>query len=369
MSDEELADTHAAESADLGVGSDAVIGQEAPKPDKPQTIREGLNAAIKEVGEKEARARDEKGKFAKKSEEAPLAAASDKPIPEEKKEISPASSKSVGIPPGFSAETKAFLDTLPADHPIKRDLEKRESEISTGFKTKSEELKRYQDLEQAIAPFRPSFQRDGARSDAEAIRNLATWAEAINNPATRVQAVMQIAQRAGIDLQSLAQGNSQASQGQELPEYVRPILDQYGQLTQTVQSLESRLQEADQQKVAETLANFAKDKPHFEKVRVRMGQMMAAGIASPSNLDDAYQQAIWADPDLRAQLLKEQDEERQAAFKKAASEQSARAKAASVSPAPKGRVGAPVANGHDKGGSVRESILAARKELEESQRA
>ncbi len=365
---EELADTHAAESADIGASNDAVIGREAPEPvsDKPVSIRDGLNAAIKEVGEKEARARDERGKFAKKSEEAPLEAAS-KPIPDEKKEISPAPSKSAGIPPGFSAETKAFLDTLPQDHPIKRDLEKRETEISTGFKTKSEELRRYQDLEQVIAPLRPAFQQEGARSDAEAIRNITSWYGALNNPATRTDAFRQLAQKAGIDIQSLAQGSPQ---GQELPEHLRPVLDQFGQLSQTVSSLESRIQQADQEKIADTLSTFAKDKPHFDQVRVLMGQMMAAGIADPKDLDGAYQKALWATPELRDQLLKEQDEKRQAEFTKAQADAGNRARIAAVSPAPKGRIGASVANGHDKkGGSVRDSILAARKELEENQRA
>lgn len=371
---EELADTHAAESADIGAVDSGVIGRETPveraPSDKPVSIRDGLNAAIKEVGEKEARARDEKtGKFAPKSKEAPLAAASTE-IPAKEKDISPTPSKGVGIPPGFSTETKAFLDTLPPDHPIKRDLEKRESEISTGFKTKSDELKRYQDLEQVLAPLRPSFQRDGAKSDAEAIRNLASWADGISNPATRIQAFQALAQRAGIDLQSLAQGSPQAHQGQEIPEHLRPVLDQFGQLSQTVTSLESRIQQADQEKIADTLSTFAKDKPHFERVRVRMGQMMAAGIADPKDLNGAYEQAMWADPELRNELLKEQDEKRKAEFTKAQTDAGSRARLAAVSPAPRARVGAPVANGHDKGGKgVRASLLNSIKELEEDTRA
>lgn len=368
---EELADTHAAESADIGGGSDAVIGREAPErntPDKPLSIRDGLNAAIKEVGEKEARARDDKGKFAQKPKEAPVAAASTT-IPEEKPALSPPP-KSAGIPPGFSTETKAFLDTLPPDHPIKRDLEKRESEISNGFKTYSDKAKQYDALEQVLAPLRPSFQRDGAKSDAEAIRNLATWAEGISNPATKVQAFTQLAQRAGIDLQSLAQGHSQAPQGQEIPEHLRPVLDQFGQMSQTVASLQTEIQNSRQEKIASELSTFAKDKPHFEKVRVRMGQMMAAGIVPATDLNGAYEQAMWADPDLRAELLKEQDEKRKAEFAQAQNNAGSRARLAAVSPAPRARQGAPAVNGHDKGvKGVKGSILSAIKQLEEDQRA
>lgn len=368
---EELADTHAAESADIGAVDSGVIGREAPAErasDKPVSIRDGLNAAIKEVGEKEARERDQTGKFAKKSTEAPVEAAS-KVIPEEKTGLSPAP-KSAGIPPGFSTETKAFLDTLPADHPIKRDLEKRETEISTGFKTKSEELKRYQDLEQVLAPMRPAFQQEGAKSDAEAIRNITSWYGALNNPSTRVNAFMQLAQRAGIDLQSLAQGHSQAPQGQEIPEHLRPVLDQFGQMSQTVASLQSEIQNSRQEKIASELSTFAKDKPHFEKVRVRMGQMMAAGIASPTDLDGAYQMAVRSDPELYEQSVREMDEKRKAEFTQAQANAGKNARIAAVSPAPRARVAAPVANGHDKGAKgVKGSILTAIKELEENQRA
>lgn len=367
---EELADTHAAESADIGAVADAgIIGQEAPfretpdKPEKPLSIRDGIKAAQREV---EARARDDKGKFAKKSEEAPVAAASQE-IPPEKTGLSPTPSKSVGIPPGFSAETKAFLDTLPQDHPIKRDLEKRETEISNGFKGYSDKAKQYDAIDQAVAPFRSAYQQAGLKSDAEAINRLFQWEQAVrSNP---VQSITQLARQYGVDLSQLVQGNSQVPQGQEAPEYIRPILDQYGQLSQSVQSLEARIQEADQQKVTETLSSFAKDKPHFEKVRVRMGQMMAAGIASPTDLDGAYQQAVWADAELREALLKEQDDKRQAEFIKTQAAAGRNARLAAVSPAPKGRVGAPVANGHDKGGTIRDSIMAAKKELEENQRA
>lgn len=366
---EELADTHAAESADIGAVDSGVIGREAPverTPDKPASIRDGLNAAIKEVGEKEARERDQTGKFAKKSTEAPVEAAS-KVIPEDKPGLFPAP-KSAGIPPGFSTETKAFLDTLPADHPIKRDLEKRETEISNGFKGYSDKAKQYDAIDQAVAPFRSAYQQAGLKSDAEAINRLFQWEQAVrSNPA---QTIFQLARQYNVDLSQLAQGHSQAPQGQEIPEHLRPVLDQFGQMSQTVASLQSEIQNSRQEKIASELSTFAKDKPHFEKVRVRMGQMMAAGIASPTDLDGAYQMAVRSDPELYEQSVREMDEKRKAEFTQAQASAGKNARIAAVSPAPRARVAAPVANGHDKGAKgVKGSILTAIKELEENQRA
>lgn len=366
---EELADTHAAESADIGAGSDAVIGREAPAerttPDKPVSIRDGILAAKSEV---ESRVRDDKGKFAPKIKEAPLEAAS-QTIPAERKDVSPSQpSKAGGIPPGFSTETKAFLDTLPPDHPIKRDLEKRESEISNGFKTYSEKAKQYDALDQVLAPSRSVYQQHGLKSDAEAVSRLFEWEAAVrHNPA---HALTQLARQYGVDLSQLAQGNSQAPQGQEIPEHLRPVLDQFGQMSQTVASMQTEIQNARTEKIASELSTFAKDKPHFEKVRVRMGQMMAAGIVPATDLNTAYEQAVWADPDLRTELLKEQDEKRKAEFTQAQSNAGNRARLAAVSPAPRARQGAPLANGHDKGvKGVKGSILSAIKQLEEDQRA
>ena len=66
---EELADTHAAEQPEVEVVSGAEIPEKASE--KPVTIREALTASIKEVGEKEQRARDiDSGKFIPK-EKAP----------------------------------------------------------------------------------------------------------------------------------------------------------------------------------------------------------------------------------------------------------------------------------------------------------
>ena len=59
---EELADTHAAEQPEVEVVSGAEIPEKAAE--KPVTIREALTASIKEVSEKEERARDiASGKF------------------------------------------------------------------------------------------------------------------------------------------------------------------------------------------------------------------------------------------------------------------------------------------------------------------
>lgn len=247
-------------------------------------------------------------------------------------------------------------------------MEKRETEISNGFKGYSDKAKQYDAIDQAVAPFRSAYQQAGLKSDAEAINRLFQWEQAVrSNPA---QTIFQLARQYNVDLSQLAQGHSQAPQGQEIPEHLRPVLSEVDQIRQEVSRVNGEIMSSRQERIASELSTFAKDKPHFEKVRVRMGQMMAAGIASPTDLDGAYQMAVRSDPELYEQSVREMDEKRKAEFTQAQASAGKNARIAAVSPAPRARVAAPVANGHDKGAKgVRATLLDSIKTLEENQRA
>lgn len=362
---EELADTHAAEGIDTGVQSAEIL--DAPS-DKPQSIREALTASIKEVGDKEQRARDiASGKFIPKDKASAETAAAE--VPETTKDVQPEPVKAAGPPPGWSAESKAFFNSLPPDHPLRQDVFKREEEVSNGFKSYSEKSKNYDSIEQAVAPFRNVYQQHGLKSDAEAVSRLFQWEASIRNPETRMGAIHNLLRQYGVDLSQFAQGSTQPSAAQDIPEHLRPVLDEVGNLSKSFSHIQQELQQAKQEKIAGEISAFSKDKPHFEKVRVAMGQMMAAGIVQSNDLEGAYQRAVWADPELRDQLLKEQDEKRKAEFAKTQAQAGKNARLAAVSPPPRARQGAQV-NGSDKSGkNVRGSIMASIEQLREDSRA
>ena len=167
------------------------------------------------------------------------------------------------------------------------------------------------------------------KSDAEAIERLVGWEQAISaNPSA---AIRQLAQQYNVDLSQIAQPqDSQIDPG--LQQTLRPVLDEVGQLRQQLSSLTTAQQQAQQEKIASELSAFAKEKPHFERVRVRMGQLMQGGVVGPTDLENAYQQAIWSDPELRDQLLREEDEKRKAEFAKTQAEQAKNARLAAISP-------------------------------------
>ncbi len=325
---------------------DAVVETQDQTPAEPKSLRDTLNAAVKEHTP-----RDEGGKFAPKSEAAPKEAAAE-PVSETKELPSTA-------PPGWSKESKEFYNTLPPDHPFRKDIAKREEEVSSGFKKYGDIAKRHEEIEQIIAPRRAEFQKFGIQSDAQAISTLFAWEQAVrSNPQ---HAIRQLAQQYGVDLSTFAQA-PQSAQDQELPAQLRPVVDQFGNVVQKVDAVSQRLDQYEAQRTQEAIQAFAKDKPHFEKVRTLMGQIMAGGGAT--SLDDAYQKAIYADPETRSLIQKEEQDKQEAERKKAAQEKAKAAAAASVSvqgSSPHGSVqnrAKPTT-----GQTVRESILAAAKEV------
>ena len=131
-------------------------------------------------------------------------------------------------------------------------------------------------------------------------------------------------------------------------------------------------------KTQEILHNWSQGKPHFESVRGLMAQLIQSGAVPLKNgnvdLDGAYDMALYANPEVRNQVLAAQQAEsaKQAKVKadaerKVQQDQANKARRVAVgvsssSPgaAPGTIAGRPVGKGRK---SVRESILEAREAL------
>src|SRR5882762_6870427 len=189
--------------------------------EKPLSVREGIEQAVKTLR------RDDTGKFVPVDDKAAAEPVSETP------EQPAQPSTAVGPPPGWSKESKEFFSTLPADHPLRKDIAKREEEVSSGFKKYGDIAKRHEEIEQVIAPHRAQFQKFGITSDAQAINTLLTWENAVRtNPP---QAIAALAKSYGVDLSTFAQA-PQAQGDKELPAQLRPVLDQFGNKVDAVSS-------------------------------------------------------------------------------------------------------------------------------------
>lgn len=318
-----------------------------------KSIKETLRAAVDEHKREPSparqaaaaqRAREDTGKFAPetksdkillaptKSEakvEQPAKAAPEAitPSPADKpgEQQPAASTPAVAVPSSWSKEAKDAWASIPPA--IQQAVAKREKEVSDGF---AQYQARTREIDQAFTPQRRAALQQFGKTEAQAIDQLFGWHEHLSNPQTRAQAFRALAQSHGFDLSTLAQNPGQQQAQPQDPNDPRVFVQQALQgtvspLDQRLSALEQMLQRQQQSEVEGRIGDFSKDKPHFEKVRVTMGQLIQSGAAT--NLDDAYQKAVWADPEIRADMLAAEQAKREADAKAAADAAQARAAA------------------------------------------
>lgn len=323
---------------------------ESPKDDDTSVKADVLRAYQAE--EKAARARDESGKFvkekkAKAPKESPAAPVEAAP----KTESSPPATEAaitqpqaVSEPPkAWSKEHHNIWNTLPQEA---RDLiSKREEQISNGFQ-------QYGPVKQIFDRHEPMFRQLGVQP-ANFMENAISWHQAFSNPQTREAAIREFLSSYGIDPSTSPQSSEQLQQPFDvnaLRPYIAPLQQEIGQL-------KSQWENSQRELTAKEITSWAKDKTHFEKVKIPMGQLLAAGVAT--NLDDAYLKAIWADPVIRGELTKAEMEKQI----KEQTERAAKAKSAVVSPTTRAPSSAANGKGNGKDNSVRADIEAAYKQL------
>jgi hypothetical protein len=369
----ELADalSNEPEIAEIPSGQPEISGEEAnprsASPEKPLTIRDQINKSIETVRTEEAkRARTSDGKFTKLEASAESAAAQ-KPSESTTEQTVPHGGSNPDAPP---SAWKAIWEKLPEE--ARAIAVKRETEVSKGFDEYRTKTTQLTEISQALEPLKPVLQQNGIQTEAQAVKRLIEWEGSFRNPQTRIQAFHNLAQQYGVDLRSLVQSPPTPSAAQDIPEPLRPVMDQFGNIVQKVDNLEARLQRADQDRVSAELSAFA-SKPehaHFDKVRTIMGQLMNAGLVPNGDLESAYQKAILHHPEVSAQIKAEETAKATAELIKANTEKAARARQASISPGTRAPVG-PTSNGVNKprASSVKEAILSSIAELREGQRA
>jgi len=285
-----------------------------PEPKEPEI------AAAGEVDDaaKAERPRNERGQFVAKEPE---------PAPELKvPDAGPATatvetpSQAIEAPKGWSAEAKAEFGKLsPA---VQQAVLKRESEIDAGGARWSEEKRT---LLSHFEPVRAISERHKVHP-AEAIKRLAAATDFLDSDPEGF--IRWVVKDRGIDLAKLA-----ATPATEQPQ--RPQADPVvAQVLSEINSLKSRFEQQDQASVLSEIDRFRASLPennHFDQVRVKMGQLMAinAQMGEPMTLQEAYDQAVWALPDIRNQLLASQNATAEAARK--AREQADKAKRGAIS--------------------------------------
>lgn len=287
----------------------------------PQDLRSVLERALEPEAEnpsdeaalKAERARDEAGRFKKAEEQAEVKAEA-KP-----EEIPPSPSPEKRAPSSWKKEAAAEFDKLPPH--VQDEILRREGDFHKGiegFKTHAE-LGR--SMERTLQPYMQTIQGLGISPDV-AVGHLLR-ADAMlrsGTPEQKATYLATLAKQYGIDM-------GQASQVAPEQQYVFQLEQQLRKLQQQQEEFQRSQQEREMQTLNSELQSFAQDHEHFEAVRDDMAALLQAGRAK--DLQQAYDMAVYANPQTRAALLEQQ---RQEALKQAQSQALAnRAKAAAVS--------------------------------------
>lgn len=321
------------------MNEDQIEQEIAETNDAPLDLRGEIENAIKEVKEKEApdevreekpaKQRDETGKFAKKE-------VVDKPVDETPKTVAPQS---------WKAEYKDKFATLPPE--IQAEIMRREEEVDKTIKNQDEERLFGKQLKETITPYLPIIQAEGG-TPATAVKDLLNTAYVLRTgtPEQKRNLILRTAQQYGVDLTQVSQQSDADPQVQALYQKIESL---EGRLTQQDMSREQQERAAIQSEIDAFASN--PDHRHFETVKADIAALLNGGRAT--DLKDAYQKAVWANPDTRSALLAEQEAKRVAEIK--AKADAARKAGSSVTGSP-GATAPKVAKVQDRG--LREELEA-----------
>jgi len=271
----------------------------APETAAPEKVEESASE----------RARDEKGRFvASEPAEQPEIKAPE--TPEAPKEV-PSNVPSLKPPTSWPAEAKNEFVKLPPA--VQQAVLKREDEMANGSKQYSEERQRLRSLEGIIAPRREYYQRFGFKNDVEAINHLFTLSDSMErDPAGTIA---HLARHYGVDLTKPSGQQPQQIQPQQQPVNIQE------QVSEAVAMQFAKM----------TVQEFEQNAPeHYQDVKPLMTLLLEKGQAS--DLQDAYDKAVWMNPDIRTKMLEAQRaKEQQELVAKQATKVQQKVKAANAS--------------------------------------
>ena len=164
---------------------------------------------------------------------------------------------------------------------------------------------------------------------------------------------------------------NQSQQQEEIPQPLKQFIDTVGG---EIQGIKSQFQQQKEAAAVQYVNNWAADKPHFNAVRNHMFALLQSGVIPLKNgqldLDEAYSQAVYANPSIRDLVKQEQEakaiqqaetERQQAELARLKKVEKARKSATLSNRAPSGSPNNSTIN--NKTQTVAESIRAAMAEI------
>jgi hypothetical protein len=354
----------------------------AEKPaEKPKTLKEAMDDTARKAYRKAQgiKPRDETGKFASdsplprapvfkadsaKAEASPAAeTAQAEATPPVEAKVEPAA-KPLDAPAHFKAEDKAKFANLPreaqevvlaTEKTREADYTKRSQEFAE-FKKQTDAFRQQAEhyhrstapLLQAIEPFRQYLAQTSQSTRIPVPEMLSGLLRTesqlrMGSPDQKLAVLRNIAAEYGVSFDGQGQYSPDANpEVSQIRQEIAALRQENQRLTgamtnqqriehQRMQQWQHAQQQAQMQEQAQLqshIAESAKDKPHFEELRKPMAALLQSGAAQ--DLNQAYEMASYADPNIRAQILADQRAKDEAKRQKEAREHADKARLAAA---------------------------------------
>lgn len=261
-----------------------------------------LNGKPDEVSEEEAlsyakdgeRVRDESGRFAKKEAKAETIEAASVDATTE----TPQPAKSQWRPLWHKNEMGEW-EQLP--EPLRKAIEQREREAAQGIEKHSTAAKAWEPVTQLLAPHMAELQASGV-SPQQYVSSLVSADKYLReDPVAAMNWLAQL--YTGTDLYGLVQWMQDQ---QYQPEKTDPLMQEVQQLKQQLEDLRQLPVRQQREHLQTEITNWAKDKPYFGDLREYMAALAQTPQYKQATLDQLYEAAQYAHPELRERILADQ---------------------------------------------------------------
>jgi hypothetical protein len=305
-------------------------------------------------------ARDDQGRFARaeaatnqpSEQKPPQAAVAPSAAPEGQQAPQDPQAAS-GPPPSWSAAAKAQWDGLP--DAIRQEVGRHEATVQQAkaqWQQKGELLNR---LTTVIGP-RADRWRMAGFDLPQGIQRLVAAEDALERDP--VNAIAHLARSYGVDLRMFAQAGQRQPQIQ-LPPQLQQLVSEVGTLKSELAQQREAAQGAHIQGLVDQVTAFAvkPENKYFANVQEDMYRIMKASemAGNPVSIADAYERATWANPEVRALILRDQAEGQAAADRAKAAQARHASGSVTGSPSPGA---SPARAASNPNASVRDDLMA-----------
>lgn len=196
----------------------------------------------------------------------------------------------IDAPISWTAEKKAEWASVPPA--LQEYISLRDKESHEAITRAGQQIKAFEPIRNVIEQYGHTFQKNGLQPHDGIARMMAVNEMLETNPRA---AIAEIAKAYGVNLQGETAQDANPGDAR-----VAELEAELGKIKTHLTAQQRQQYEAESTALAREIADFAKDKPHFESVRKVMAGLMSSGAAE--TMQEAYDKAIYADPTIRQSL-------------------------------------------------------------------